>query len=202
MKTIYSFSKSENVYYLRFCVEKIHCEYCGNQEFPFNCDILTSDNKTFRCAVKMNVLSNFLLAKKGDKLLVTLISIYPRSRVLGVEKCRNLSVKWKNIIFGKNLAVYDYAVDEIVFIHMPFEILNRHYIPQDFYFCLIKGTDTSFVAFRVPGDFISKLAATQKGDIVDLLGSHFCDDAILSLYEYKNNSRQTEAVDNLLETIP
>lgn len=202
MKTIYSFSKSENVYYLRFCVEKIHCEYCGNQEFPFNCDILTSDNKVFRCAVKMHDLSNFLLAKKGDKLLVTLISIYPRSRVLGVEKCRNLSVKWKNVNLDKNLAAYDYVVDEIVLIHMPFEIWEGTYIPQDFYFCLIKGTDTNFVVFRVPGDFISKLAATQKGDIVHLVGTHFDDNEILSLCEYKNNSRPTETVDNLLETIP
>lgn len=202
MKTIYSFSKSEKVYYLQFCVENIHCEYCGNYEFPFSCDILTSDNKTFRCAVKINDLPYFLLAQKGDKMLITLFSVYPRSRVLGVEKCQNLSVKWKNVNLGKNLATYDYEVEEIFLIHMPFEIWNGSYIPQNFYFCLIKGTDKSFVALRALDEFINPLVATQKGDIVHLAVKHFCDDEIFSLYEYKNNSRPTEAVDNLLETIP
>ena len=200
-----TYKKNNDLYLAEFEVAKIHCEYTGTLKYTFGCNILTADNKTLRCAVGLAQLPQLLLAQQGDILQLSLVCVYPHSKVLAVSDCQNLSRHFNHLPLNANsglgLATYDYRVEDVILIQMPFEIWSGTYIPQDKYFCILKGQDGSFIAFRACASFVEQLSATQKGDIVHLVAQLFSEPDDFLLHSFKNNSRPTEPASNLLQIL-
>lgn len=205
MDTIYA--KKNNLYEVQLQPVKLRVFYVGIKNYPFYCDILTVDNKFFRCAVNFDFLAILLLAKPQDILNLSLCPVFAESSVMGLVFCKNISKSWINFgeIEFKN-SCCDYfsfkmKIDDVFIEPMPYWLFNERLHRQDLYYCLLTSQAENFAAFAMHGAQLSSVISVFKGDFVTLSLSTIGDFKGFNLQNLKNESRDIANLNQVIYSL-
>lgn len=185
--------QSDSTYGVNLTVKKVHVFYSGDIRYPFLCDVLTTEDSYFRCAVKAENLANFLLAQEGNTLYLTMIDIYKASSVMGVCSCQNFDNHAENLEIQIRQNLSDLVVMNVAqtFVFpMSFVINGASVIMQDKYYCLIADINNRYIGFETEAKNLPHIVSALYKDIVELQFFAFSDNDKLELIYFKNSNRK------------
>ncbi len=206
METTYL--KNGNLYEVRLTVFLAYVEYVGNGNYPFCCNIFTTDDKHFRCAVKPGDVAELFLLQRGDNLVLQLVPVVEASLVMGLASFRNLSQKRINLGEQKTpLHAWEFfstalTVQEVCALPMPYALTGAAITMQDAYYCVIKDLQNGFIGFSATSRFLYEILGSRCGDFVNIvLHGHDWLDGFLVLQNYINTSRKTDGINEAVRNL-